>query len=621
MSGSGRNSSRSPRGKKHPIIFYGKTQRDFDRPQIREINRLNSGRLAIHRDKDPDKASGRRSDSADPGQSKPAHGSFLYAGRHQGSPKQSQTRARLSSCVKISLTNYTSVNLGSLRSQDRYRRRRVDSGRHSSVASNLSATSIYNDSRHKPSPVNLYRAYVAVDRRAKQQSIYSSINNSLNSSARQPFSAKTVAPRIKAPVQIKTRVQVPASTRIRHVSIDSDKHTTKQVQTTRNQSKKITFTRVKPPVKTRARRSQPETHKLFTKGYADFIGADSRSKQQASLSSLSTKEVRDMYTQQLLLGVPSIKAKAYFGCVSSWAMSRAMHDDSVVRISEDFLRNELAASRHRQFGSDNRDAEIRRMHRVQSQNRHTLDRRVMCELQKSIAVESLEDFGIDIFFLESFFDKKVSSRNLRPKSKPVESGRPSSRRAEHSDSDKATSSREPEKPNVFGAEAHSSPFKNSILQNTDSLNLFSRRKTERAFWNPHANRNFSVIKTRPEAHSEPFSVGQSFLVKQNDGRSENRSESETRDLPVPNHILYSFSDDVTMEDATHVQKDDYERTRLHSKSFLDLSKIDWSVSALSKNPSVLHLVGPRALALIGRLRPTPTPSRSPSTACPARSDT
>ena len=325
--------------------------------------------------------------------------------------------------------------------------------------------------------------------------------------------------------------------------------------------------------------------RLFTDEYRDFIGAGRRPRPQPGprLSSLSTGEIRRMCEQQALLDIPVIKVKSYFGCVSTAVMSRAMHDDSIVRVSGDFVRDEFDQKRHTLFESSDLRAEIARTHSLKSHSQYALNHRVMLELQKNISVEGLRDFGIDVSYLEGFFDKTVKPRNLRTKSGAPE------RRLNSPENAAGLETHKQETPKLQGQKPRAFRLKNSVLQHMRGANLFKRQSDPHAFLDPLTRRNFSVIQTLPETCTDAFWLGHSFLVKPPQVHGE-RPEPSTHPVGPPDQALYSFRDDVTLDDATHVYKDDYVRGRLHSKSFLDLSKIDWSASVASKHPSVFQRV-------------------------------
>jgi hypothetical protein len=126
---------------------------------------------------------------------------------------------------------------------------------------------------------------------------------------------------------------------------------------------------------------------------------------------------------------------------------------------------------------------------------------------------------------------------------------------------------------IINANLHK--FKNSIFAPTQQEGDMA------AFYQMMKSRNMSIIRKKSST-TDIFSNRNSFYFKELAGNA------MANEIPNNGKLIYSFRDDMTMDNENFNQEDEYERTRLNSKSIIDMSKIDWSASVVSKNPSVFH---------------------------------
>ena len=309
-------------------------------------------------------------------------------------------------------------------------------------------------------------------------------------------------------------------------------------------------------------------HKLFTRQYGDFLQPDELSKSAKKLGRSPTKAFQQIYHQQLLLDIPHIKVKAYFNCVSSRVMSDALHDDSVMEISEDFVRNEYAQKQHSTYDTNKYKREIAKTNNFKLKSQFNTNQRLLFEMKKKMTIRGVENFGIDVLFLEQFFDKKIRPKNLKFKSDPVQSpGQP------------LLDYENPEFPQIASnISTPSTPAHDSMSNayNPQHPNMGSNEKEMGSGFEPTAK----TERTRPNV-----SDLQSPLML-----SKDPAEIYSNQVQAPSKLLLSFYDNVTFDNATFVNEEEFSMTKLNSKSYIDLSKIDWSMSAVSSVAKPVRLV-------------------------------
>jgi hypothetical protein len=347
---------------------------------------------------------------------------------------------------------------------------------------------------------------------------------------------------------------------------------------------------------------KPIKYSLFTDKFEDFININESSpKNENKLSSLSSKEIKEIYNQQLLLDIPYIKVKSYFNCVSSHTMADALHDDSIFMVSEDFLQDKYKSMKETKYDSEDYKSEISKTFNFKLESNYNTNERIMSEMKKRITLRGIEDFRIDIHLIEKFFEVKIKQKNIkqnimlydknlkkvseeplvRQKSKTI-----GMKKKQHLKISSSTILDSPQMQENF-IKSNLQRFGNSILIPNQQEGDMA------AFYNSMKTRNMSVIR-KQSTNTDMFSNRNSFLVNQPNFPVEEPQINN-------NKVMYSFRDDMTMDNANFAQEDEYERTRLNSKSIIDMSKIDWSASVVSKNPSVFNPVIIKFLNLIPRV--------------------
>jgi hypothetical protein len=337
---------------------------------------------------------------------------------------------------------------------------------------------------------------------------------------------------------------------------------------------------------------KPQPKSFFSKSYEDFLEKETKTK-SASLLDMKNENIKKLYNQQLLLDIPHIQVKAYFNCLSTHLMSDAIHDQSIFNISQDFLKEKYKKMKNKKFESNEIKNEVGKTFNFKPTFDYDTNERILFEMKKRLTIRGIENFGYDIFMVENFFDQKVKSKNLIAKNYTKNKSNPDFTKNKNEQqimyennpftkNKRMASYKDLQNLAQLQISNHLSPNmipKGSIF---NPIGFFKQENEITQFPNAFPDRHFSIIR-KASTNTDIQSIRNSFLRGESD-KSLRKNDSNN---VISNKVLYSFNDDVTIDYAADAQDEEYERTRLNSKSIMDLSKIDWSASVLSRTASKL----------------------------------
>lgn len=345
---------------------------------------------------------------------------------------------------------------------------------------------------------------------------------------------------------------------------------------------------------------KPQLKSFFSEDYKSFLNQEGKNEihkeeKKDVFLKMKMEDIKKLYNQQLLLDVPHIKVKSYFNCISSHLMSDALHVQSVFEVSSDFLRKKLAKVEKKSFDTNDVKGEVSKTFNFKPESDYDTNERILFEMKKRITIRGVENFGYDIFLREKFFDIKIKAKNLKLQQEPQTSLENNQVFPLNSSNSRNSSMKDlsimfakkrmasqmdiARQPQAHGNQLQSMVFRGSVFNQNKQINEITQ------FPNAFQERNFSIIR-KVSMNTDAFSIRNSLFRKESEKKLRAAEMESARSRPM----LYSFNDDVTVDNATYVQDDEFERTRLNSQTLMDLSKIDWSASVVSRNPSRLVTV-------------------------------
>ena len=199
-------------------------------------------------------------------------------------------------------------------------------------------------------------------------------------------------------------------------------------------------------------------------------------------------------------------------------------------------------------------------------------------------IRGLEDFGIDIFLMKEFYDKKVTMKDLK------------TRKMNSQQNPTHNKQKTPDKPvneNKFFMKKNTVPV-HQIYKNNSKSYIFEEHPGLVSINTKMFSLNQIIIDQKSLKQFKPRSpsIGKKIVLNSrvrspSNNLNTRRSLTSLEQVKTPgSRLLYSFRDDTTIGNRTNKEDMDYEIMRVHSKSGFELSKIDWSASNNTKKNSV-----------------------------------
>ena len=271
--------------------------------------------------------------------------------------------------------------------------------------------------------------------------------------------------------------------------------------------------------------------------------------------SLTEDKVKPLFLRQLLLDIPYIKINSYFGSLKAHNYKKYFDESKdLLDDSPEFVRDNIQKLYKSNIGKDELTDKIKKTNNFKLEKDFNQDQRLSFDTKKKLTLLGVENFGIDISLAEEFFGHKIKAKHLKTRFfTRVDSIPPSPKRIIS-------------KLNQEIAQTETG-LENS---NKDSNLRKSYIEMQRGKW-----LRTSEIREMEDSKSDGF---KRMLSKSSSGIVVTDSLSRGK-------ILYSFRDDMTIGTTTQHDNEEFEMFRVNSRSVLDMSRFDWSCSALTVNKS------------------------------------
>lgn len=355
--------------------------------------------------------------------------------------------------------------------------------------------------------------------------------------------------------------------------------------------------------KSHSTKKAPKNAEKLKKVRSFFAG-----KRGNKLKTLSKCDIKFLYTFQLMMNIPYGAVKSYFGGFTGDSEKKGSGQSRCADAFLDTIKSQVKAVstqfQDREMNPAKMIASVKKTQNFRPFEGYSPNQRIEFDQRKRENLQQIADFGVDIYLREHFFDQKIKPEHLKNKNKVKQASpgcaprwiqRPRRTRSiqlqnsefvdlkDFDDSQQQTDlilSRDICSVRDGNAQIYQAPaqtlraFRKGPSDETSeskTTELDSQRKAT-------INSNIGIGAGGRGAGVKRIVVGSSGW--------HNIRESSRK-----SGILYSFRDDTTIGNYTQANEE-FEMIRLNSKSILELSKFDWSVSHMTKNQSANNIVGP-----------------------------